>query len=219
MIFLFLWGMKIFKKEKTFQIFFLFIFCPVFILIFLARSLTVRYLSMIFPLMGLIAFIPFLKLDKLRRIVLWVVIILNIYTSYALLFRPIEYYKSLSILPFVQSDFSQYVSGFSSGYGVYEAYKYLENYSGSERGIVLVRNDSGNPEDAIYIFARFNNNLVILPVEYLNLVRQTTGNGHKYYYISRGPQYAGIENELSKLAVFTKPVGDEFVGVYEVRPQ
>lgn len=141
--------------------------------------------------------------------------------SLLLIFSPLSFYSLFRVFPVIQDDLSQYVSGWPSGYGVKEAVEYVKEKSAGKPTFVFVRNDSGNPEDAVYVYLSKEKNIRVLPTFYLEFIRgekeALITSGTLFYFISRGPQYAGLESRLTELTRFKKPLDDEFVGVYKLK--
>mgnify|MGYP001558781463 FL=1 len=110
--------------------------------------------------------------------------------------------------------------GWSSGWGVHEAAAFLEKKIDASPAVIFVRADSGNPEDAMYLYVQKNKNVRVFPLTYLEQVTTGTKNipGISYYFISRGTQMGGLERQTTQLARFHKPLDEEFVGVYRYWP-
>jgi len=101
---------------------------------------------------------------------------------------------------------------------VKEAATFLTQKAKKSPIIVLLRADSGNPEDGILAYLSKNKNIIFVQIsekpkpEELAIILKKI----PLYFVSRGPQFLGMENWLSESAIFRKPLGEEFVGVYEV---
>ncbi len=129
---------------------------------------------------------------------------------------PTSYYSLLAPIPAAQGDLSQYVSGWTSGYGIPETLQYLDTEYAQKNIVVFVRMDSGNPEDAI-IAAMERKHIPVFYISQVNDIAQVKELAElPWYFVSRGPQYAGIFNYLTEVAKYKKPFGDEFVGVYRI---
>jgi 4-amino-4-deoxy-L-arabinose transferase-like glycosyltransferase len=119
-------------------------------------------------------------------------------------------------------DMSQYVHGFSSGYGVKEAIDYLEQASQTQRIVVLIRNDHGNPEDAMVAY--LSNKPTILmglmnnPTVDVPQVFAQVGTSIPVYYVARGGYNAGLEKYFVSEKIFAKPDDKEYVGVALLKP-
>ena len=114
-----------------------------------------------------------------------------------------------------KKDINQYVHGFSSGYGVLPAIKYLERLAEKEPIRVITRADHGNPEDAVVAYLAYKRNISILLItksedlSQLDLEKPT-------FFVSRGAYYLGLERFLKDEVKFEKPEDSEFIGVYRL---
>jgi len=149
------------------------------------------------------------------------VIGLSTLISLYLLLNPLGYYQNyLKFFPAAEDDFSQYVTNWTSGYGVAETVDWLINKSKKQRILVFIRSDYGNPESAMYVYLDNQRNIKLYPV---NLLPQVWSNLKKnklnygLYFVSRGSQYAGLEKHLVKKVIFNKPSGKEFIGIYRIK--
>lgn len=182
---------------------------PLIIEIFLAHIYNSRYIVIaIAPMILLIT----MGLDALPR---WRVFIVSMSTVLSLIFitQPLTALRLSAALPAVRSDLSQYMLGWSSGWGVHEAAEFLQKEIGTTPAIVFVRADSGNPEDAMYVYLHNRENIRVLPITYLSQI----SNDIPRYFVSRGTQMAGLKEKTVELKRFNKPMDDEFVGVYQLR--
>lgn len=192
------------KKKSVYWIWFL---VPVVSEIILTRIFNLRYLILAIPAFCLLI----AEFLNKKKILTYAVIATNTLISFILIINPTIFYKLLSPLPAVKTDISQYIVGWPSGWGVKEAAEFLQNESKSGPMTVYVRLDGGNPEDAMYVYLKNNNNIKVLPVNYL-----TDPPPPRSYFVSRGLQCAGLKNRLSELIRFPKPLDTEFVGIYRI---
>lgn len=193
------------KKKSAYWSWFL---VPVVSEIILTRIFNLRYLILAIPAFTLLI----AESLKTKRLLTILIITTNTVLSIILITRPISFFKLLSPLPSVKTDISQYVVGWPSGWGVKEAAEFLEKEAKAGPMTVYVRLDGGNPEDAMYVYLKNNKNIKVLPVNYL-----ADPSPPRSYFVSRGSQYAGLENRLIELARFPKPLDNEFVGVYMIQ--
>jgi 4-amino-4-deoxy-L-arabinose transferase-like glycosyltransferase len=119
-------------------------------------------------------------------------------------------------------DASQYVYGFPSGYGVEEAVTYLGQKAQTQRIIVLIRNDHGNPEDAMVAYLDYKPEFIIVPMNdplaNVPVVFQKVGTSIPVYFVTRGAYNAGLEKYFASEVKFAKPNDKEFVGVALLKP-
>lgn len=141
--------------------------------------------------------------------------------SLILVFSPPTFFQLFkTISPKINDEYL--IKGWESGYGVPEAIAYLKAQSALSPIVILTRQDGGNPEDAM-ITAFWNNpraEVIQIPnltgdrkSEFLEKIKTIP---IPIYFVSRGPQYAGLQEHFKKMKQFKKPWGEEFVGVYQL---
>ena len=83
-----------------------------------------------------------------------------------------------------------------------------------EKKAVFFRFDSGNPEDAMYVYLNKKNIYAIGSVDFL----YQFGNRKdlQLYFVSRSNQLGRLENKMQELIRFNKPFGSEYLGVYQI---
>ena len=148
---------------------------------------------------------------------------ISVIISLLLIINPLTYYSSyLGFYSSIKGDFSQYVVGWPSGYGVKEAVNWLKKEAKDKPLFVFLRLNSGNPDDALIVYLRKEKNVKIIPVIYLDdilkQIKEVKMTKVSLYYISRGNQLANLENRLSEKIRFKKPLDDEYVGIYSIQP-
>lgn len=137
-----------------------------------------------------------------------------VYHDYFIWFNPLKLPDSYKFGRGIE----EYVKGFSSGYGVMEAVKYLENNKKQGPINIVIRNDHGNPEDAIVAFFNYDEGvgLSIFDKPYKRLKTVKNDTPYPVYYVSRGVQYGGLEKYFKNAKIFKKPNDAEFIGVYKI---
>ena len=119
-------------------------------------------------------------------------------------------------------DMNEYVHGFSSGYGVAEAVTYLDQLAATQRIVVLIRNDHGNPEDAMVAYFDYKPNILLgpmnVPTADVPQVFQQVGTTTPVYFVTRGSYNAGLEKYFASEVKFNKPNDTEYVGVARLQP-
>lgn len=112
-------------------------------------------------------------------------------------------------------DVGGYLRGYASGYGVLEAVNFLENEAKRRPITVTIRNDHGNPEDAVVAYLSYKQGITVLtmnnPSEGIAEILRTYPA--PVYFVSRGSYYAGLEDYIVSRKNFYKPNDSEFVGV------
>lgn len=189
---------------------------PLFLTVFFVQTASARNMVIIVPMYLLLA--ACVDTNAVWLILLrWLTASSMAILTVLLLVSPITYYKTLGFVPEAKRDFSQYIGGWSSGYGVQEAASYLAAIAGENRIIVLTRFDSGNPEDGIRVLLRIPNIRYAYPYQMEKIISsmQESGSLEDIYFVSRGEQLMTFASNLTLLAKFPKPIGDEYVGVYK----
>jgi hypothetical protein len=116
-----------------------------------------------------------------------------------------------------QADMTAYVHGFSSGYGVHEAIAYLKKQAEKGPITIIIRNDHGNPEDAMVAYFQYQKNSTVMPLnDYIFAQPILQRTKHPVYFVSRGGYYAGFQKYFVDKKIFVKPDDEEFVGVYRM---
>lgn len=127
-------------------------------------------------------------------------------------------YPSWKVLGF---ESYQYVDGWPSGYGFREAMDSIDRDRNGLPAVLTVRWDTGNPEDAAFVYTRGNPSLVThyldraLPQEAREVLYAALST--KTYFLTRKGQYGGFEKILDPLATFPKPRGTEQIELFRVR--
>lgn len=208
------------KKQTDIQwIVILWAILPPLIEIFLAHIYNSRYIIIAIAPCILVFVMGLDMVQKWRRQIAAGLITSSVAIGILLIVKPLEFYKVTKALPAVQTDISQYLMGWSSGWGVQEAAVFLQKKIGANPAIVFVRADSGNPEDGMYVYLAKTKNIRVVPVTFMDQLLSTTKNipGISYYFVSRGTQMAKLEHRITELARFNKPMDEEFVGIYQLQ--
>ncbi len=195
------------------------------IFILTVKNPSPRYIVAFLPLISIFAVDGFqslmTKLPQFRRAGFGLLVSIPVVISGLLIFTPLNYFRLLSsVTRFSQQ--TEYVSEWTSGYGVQEACDYLTEASGNKRTFIFIRLDSGNPENSIMSCFQKSD---LVKVQYLPQQISLTDlkqalcqspNIHPYF-VSRDLQMLGMESLLTEKKKFMKPVGDKFVGVYQFK--
>lgn len=215
----------IFFKEKKVQSILLWLFLPMLYEILYAKLFTSRHTLLLTIPLFILAGYGLSTLWQKRKIFAYVILgiclIWSLSYDFVLMTNP-QQYPSL-FLGSAENDATQYVHGFSSGYGVLEAVNYLEEQAQNNRIIVLIRDDHGNPEDAMVAYLDYKSNIIILPMDNpqadVPIVFKKIGTTSiPVYFVSRGAYYAGLEKYFASEKRFLKPYDTEFVGVERLKP-
>lgn|GEM_PF-3235972 len=211
-------------RQKEHDILWICWMVPVLVEVFLIPGLTSRYVSFVAPMMLLTAA---LGLDYLKSR-FWqadfLISGLAFFAGVVLIISPLIFYDYAKILPLAGADFSQYVTGWTSGYGVNEAARWLGSQAQTQpRIVVLLRADSGNPESAMLVYLQHFPKVQFFAIQTFFAPENATQKQEilaqhiPVYFVSRGEQFAGLEKILQPIAKFPKPLDEEFVGVYKVQ--
>ncbi len=209
--FLFFWH---YQKKQHFSKIILFSLTPIFFETLFLKTIDARY---VYPMVPLFILLSYFLLRNTSRKIWGSISLLHITFGVVFLLSPLTFYNLISFTPRVQGDFSQYVTGWPSGYGIKDAANYIVQEAGKNTAFVFIRLDSGNPEDGIAMYLLQYPNIKVLPLEYLSQVEQAKmTTSKKLFFVSRGNQFGNIKEKLDKGKVFSKPIGTEFVGVYRI---
>lgn len=191
--------------------------------VFLSRSPSPRYTVSFLPLITLFVASALHHIIVVRKLIGKLFIIVCVISALSLtllqIFMPLKYFSILDRIT-IHSGKSEYVTGWTSGYGVVDAVNFLK---GKQKPLIVgLRVDSGNPENAIISY--FHNSDTVMP-GYFDSVLITADLSHidcitfpsEFYFVSRGPQLAGLEKYLVEVTRYKKPEGEEFVGIYTIK--
>lgn len=203
------------KPSKNFYLVLGWIFIPFFLQALIARRYTSRYLVNIVPAILIFSSLAWqeIKNSYLKKILILTILI----PSLIFIASPITFFNLLPSLRPLKADQNQYINNWSSGYGIKETIEFLKKEALFSPLLIFVRHDYGNPEDALFALLNKEKNIKVVYINYqpLDQVKKLEKAGIKIYFISRGKQYSGLEKYLKEIIRFPKPVGDEFVGVYQ----
>ncbi len=216
---LFLLSLASFKirKDRMVQILFLWVMLPLLYMTLFAKLLTARQSLILSVPILILAGIALEKIatNKLFRygilafICFWCMIV-----NITLLFYP-QKFPEMFFGP-ARVDMTQYTSGFASGYGVEESIMYLKDKTKEGKITIVIRNDTGNPEDAIVAYLYYDPKVEVIPLNNTPSIEELEKLPQPAYFVSRGGQYLGLEKYLRQEKVFRKPNDSEFVGIYRL---
>ena len=193
---------------------------PLIVELFVAKIFTTRYMALVVPFWVLFAFVGIETYSGRVKKVIWAVtIFFSGVTTLVLAGMPLLYYALIRAIPYAHEDFSQYVLSWHSGYGITSAIRYIEKYE-KEHGktLVIVRGDSGNPEDAVYLYLSRYGMPVVFNDEFIkNADKFIPTYAPNILFVSRGDRYAEFGKYTYELVRFRKPLDDEFVGIYQLK--
>ncbi len=219
------YGVALHYKEKLWyrKIILLYFLSSLFLYAILSKSPSPRYTVSFLPLLTIFSAYVFYSYTQDKNLIGRILVFLA-GTSVAIItliqiFSPLSYFSFMDRVT-TFSGKSEYVTSWTSGYGVMETVNFLKDKK--KPLIVGVRVDSGNPENAIISY--FHNHNEIKPGYFdRSLINTDLAQidcitfPSEFYFISRGPQLAGLEKYLVEVTRFNKPEGEEFVGIYTVK--
>lgn len=210
---------KLFKTDKkTALVLLSFSVIPLVIEISTARFFLSRYF--LFTILPIFIFCAYglEQIKKWKKIAAIVTFVLPVTLTLSFVLGPFSTLKTLSQNKILAQDLEQYFTSWTSGYGVREAASFLTEESQKSPIIVLLRADSGNPEDGMFVFLGKNKNIIFAQATQKPQPEELKAlSKFPIFFVSRGPQFLGMENWFSELAIFKKPLGGEFVGVYQLK--
>jgi hypothetical protein len=137
-----------------------------------------------------------------------------------LIFSPLVYFNVLNKMT-TFSQKSEYVIDWTSGYGMPETVKYLDDQSKDKQIVVGVRIDAGNPESAIFTY--FNNSKNVM-VTYLDpriinpelLKLSCLPSNVPVYFVARDGILNGLDKFFHEEIRFAKPEGEHYISIHSL---
>lgn len=156
-----------------------------------------------FPLLVLAAVVPMTSLSLL------------------LIARPDTFFHVFPSWRVFQSESWQYIDGWPSGYGLKEAFALVEADRKLQPAVMTVRLDTGNPEDAVFVYGVSRSDTYVRYLDYRLVEEASEILSHASriptYFITRSGQYAGFEHSIILLGRIPKPRGNDAIEVFRVR--
>lgn len=212
----------LFKKNKIFVFWILSILLC---LVLLGRGVTIRYTTPFLPLFLLAASfaIVFLyqKFPKISALVIFISLIGSGYLTFVQITDPLMYFNYIEKITKI-SEKEEYVKYWTAGFGVREIFDTIQLQSNNKPIYIAVRPDSGNPENAMFVYARKNNN--ITPLYFSKEIAEQTLPGAScirsqkpFFFVSRDDQLAGLEKDIVEIKRVYKPESKHYVGLYTLK--
>lgn len=213
---------QIILKKNNFQILFLSFFLLVFSIATLAvRAPGDRYIVSFLPFLVIpVAYVFSLVFNKnkLTGVVFAVVVLIVPFGLTVLQIADPPSYLSLT-LKYTRYNNATYLQGVTSGYAVSETINYFNNLSKSEKLIIAVGENTGNPESAIFTYFSNRGNIKAI---YLDS-RLFKGDLSKLdclyspipvYFVARDEQLVGLDKFMQKIKTIRNPYGSNTIGIY-----
>ena len=217
---LFLLGLSLAVRHSQFRFITLVLLINFVLLLFTANTLTPRYTEpfLIFsPLFIALALQSLISNQHVRLILIPALLTLPLFLTLVQNAFPDRLFSFYSRFTSV-SLASEYVTDWTSGYGLPQVVAYLQNQSRQNPLIVAVRLDAGNPESAMHAFFVADQNIQVTYLDASNLPPDFASYGclkttAPLYFVSRDGNLAGLDPFFDPIATFPKPFGSYFIGL------
>lgn len=210
-------GVLLSRKNIKLIYLFLFLIIPILLEGTLVNIFTSRYIVFTVPVFLIISIAGFGELKKWGKLLVSSSLLYSAVFGLLLITNPLGYYQIMSKLPFIEQDSGQYFTGWTSGWGIKEAVEWIKEKDTTKPTFVFLGAVSGNPDDILYVYLD-GGNTKVLPYQYIDSAIKTVGpDNANYYFISRGPYLAGLENNLNEIKRYNKPLDKEYIGIYGIR--
>ncbi len=226
------WGMRNIwlSKAQIKKLFLWLVFLPIILETFLSKSSTQRYLVSFLPLLTICTAVGidnFLNLEC-GRLSCWgkkAVVIMGISLSTVItslqISNPVSYFQLYSHLTRM-SDIGGYLSTQNSGEGIARVVSFLKNKSSMQPIIVATTVNTGNPEDALYVYLSGDKNInfIYLDNRFLGIQLATIdclSSSIPLYFISRDEQQGGMNQYLQQIESIHNPYGENRIGIYTLK--
>lgn len=201
----------------------LWFFLPFLAALIFSRQPNSRYIVLIIPFLVLLVgqTLKFLEKRKVFFVMAFVLIIIPcLLYDLLLLVKPERYFHFFPQNQAILVDKSQYITNWTSGYGIEPVVDYLNQASQEEKILVGVRLDSGNPESAIFVYLERNPNIDLFyyPLDKKSIELLTSSEfPYQAFVVTRDNQVGGMEKYLEEINKFFKPGRENYVGLYQIR--
>lgn len=207
-------------KVRSKLIFIVWLMVPIIILLLTGRNLTPRYLTSFMTLFLLPTAYVMINVWKKNKILggsfYLIAIGIQLFITGFQLFSPLSYFNLLG----KYTEFSQkqeYVTDWTSGYGILETITYLNKQADKQPIIVGVRIDAGNPESAMHAYYFQSNRVKTIFVDTKSFT--TSGiNCVKFsqpiFFVARDGILNGMESSWEEKIRFYKPESKHFTSIY-----
>lgn len=194
------------------------------LVVILSRSVIPRHVVSFYPIALIFAADSLVSLlDKIKTLAITSLIIIGVPSlilSSLLIFSPIKYFYLLDkISPFSLKE--EYVSHWSSGYGIEEVVSFLKKTGNNTPIIVGVRLDAGNPENSIFAYFEGSEKIIVTYLD-AQMIRDfesydCLSSRLPTYFVSRDNQLAGLNKHLEEIRRVYKPEGKHYIGIYRAK--
>jgi hypothetical protein len=175
---------------------------------------TSRYVAAVFPL-AVVA-----GLGGLNKTMRWIQLGWSLLVVGGLWVQPLGLYRLSDLIPPVREDLSQYMENWTSGWGVAEAIKYVDEIVTNKQKVVMVRQDAGNPESAMMAAFWHRKDVVVLTDVNWGRLEQLVKQGAQIeaVLVSRDSHSGLIPASSTELMQkFERPLDSGYVGVWRLR--
>ena len=188
------------------------------LIIFLGRTLGTRYVISFLALTPIFTSLAILHFKKFFPILVGSIVAVPLVIMTALLiFSPLRYFNILDKIT-VFSQKSEYVTDWTSGYGIPETVNYLNNLSKDKQIIVGVRIDAGNPESAMFAYLNNSNKVKVVYLDPRTLDPELLKlpclpSNIPVYFVARDGILNGVDKFFQEVIRFEKPSGEHFISI------
>lgn len=216
----------IFRKQKNILLLLLWFYLPFVYEMLYDKLFASRHVLLLTVPLFIFAGYGMEKLWQKRQIAAFllgvVILAWTLFSDFVMISSPQQYASLFVDRAYI--DMRGYSHGWPSGYGIPEAVNYLKQQARTQRIIVVIRNDHGNPEDAIVAYLDYQPRIILVvsnnPRGDVQFIFQKIGTSIPVYFVSRGAYYAGLEKYFAAKKEFMIPNDEDhgFVGVIRLKP-
>lgn len=206
--------LKNWSRNQKHQFLFYGVLVPILVMLPVARKFEMRYL--LFVTIPLLILLGKMTLDH-RVLGVGALVMASILTIVQL-FDPIAFFSLYPRTGIFRNETWQYIENWTSGYGIREALQRIELDRNGRPAVILVRRDSGNPEDAVLLYASNDPSLIGGYLDSGVSIQSVLQNNPTWplYFVTRANQPGNVPVELVPLGKDLKPNGLESVDTYRI---
>jgi hypothetical protein len=192
--------------------------------VILSKSVIPRHLVSFYPITLIFAADSLLSLSDKNKVpamlLLTIIAIPSLILSSLLILSPIKYFYLLdNISPFSLKN--EYVTHWSSGYGVEEVITYLKDVTKKTPIIVGVRLDAGIPENAVFAYFQGSEKVIVTYLDSRIVIDFASydciNSKLPAYFVSRDDQLAGLNKHLEEMKRVYKPESSNYIGIHKIK--
>jgi len=207
------------KRTSTEKYTAFFLLTSLVIFIISIRSVNTRYVVPFIPLVTIFIAYSIEQLWKkpLNKIIILFGVAISIACSFYLIYAPSSYLLTLQKITKFSN--GEYIHGFTSGFGIIETKNTLLNLSANKYTHIEVRGDSGNPEDAMFIYLKDFPNIHVTYLDMECRGGRAFFKGYlknvPTYFVTRDNRIEDLGKCISQIKKIYKPDGNNYIGIYK----